>query len=184
MKYVNKIVIKKVVTTLLVVMISLTFVSGEAKAESISISESTEHTMEIINRIDYWKEHPEECPFEEISKAHAMALVADAVCPDGASRECLSAVMTCVRNRVYANGFPNTFEGVANQPYQWQGLTADSYPDNDITKLARELLQEWDSGEIYELIIPRSCVYMCLDKNGIWFRSEWNGEDEVFVEYF
>ena len=174
---------KKAIAIFTVILISLTFISGngEARAESISIPEST---MEIIDRRDYWKEHPEECPFEELSKVHAMAKVADAVCPDGASKECLSAVMTCVWNRAHTSGFPNTLEDVANQPYQWQGLTADSYPSNDATKLARKLLQEWDNEELHKLPIPRNCVYMTLDVDGIYFRSEWNGDNEVFVKYF
>lgn len=170
---------KKAIAIFSVILISLTFISGSGKAEAETIPEPT---MEIIDRRDYWKEHPEECPFEELSKAHAMALVADAVCPDGASKECLRAVMTCVRNRVYTDGFPNTFEDVANQPYQWQGLAADSYPNSDVKRLARELLQEWQG--IYELPIPRNCVFMTLDDNGIWFRSEWDGNDEFYVEYF
>lgn len=173
---------KKIIAIFSVILISLTFVSGNIKAEAETIS--PELTTKAINRIDYWKEHPEESPFEELSKAHAMAKVADAVCPDGANKECLSAVMACVWNRAHTNGFPNTIEGVANQPYQWQGLTANSYPNNDVTRFARELLQEWESEGIHELPIPRNCVYMCLDIDGIWFRSEWNGDNEFFVEYF
>ena len=174
---------KKAIAIFSIIFISLTFVSGTGKAEAESIPEPTP-TMEVINRLDYWKEHPEECPFEELSKAHAMALVADAVCPDGASKECLRAVMTCVRNRVYTNGFPNTLEEVANQPYQWQGLTTDFQPNDDVKRLARELLQEWEGEEIHVLPIPRNCVFMTLDIDGIWFRSEWDGENEVFVKYF
>lgn len=174
---------RKAIAIFSVILISLTFISGSGKAEAETIPEPTP-IREVIDRRDYWKEHPEECPFEEISKAYAMALVADAVCPDGANRECLMAVMTCVRNRVYTDGFPNTFENVANQPYQWQGLTADSQPNSDVIRLARGLLQEWDSEGIYELAIPRNCVFMTLDDNGIWFRSEWDGNDEFYVEYF
>lgn len=139
-----------------------------------------EPTAEIIDRRDYWKEHPEECPFEEINKAYFMALVADAVCPD-ASETCKSAVMTCVWNRTNTAGFPNTIEEVANQPYQWEGLTSDSYPSNETSKFARELLREWQG--VYELPIPSNCVFLRLDTDGIWFRSEWKGEDEVFVAY-
>lgn len=174
---------KKAIAVFSIILISLIFVSGDVKAEAESIPEPTP-TMEVINRLDYWKENPEECPFEKLSKAHAMAKVADAVCPDGASKECLSAVMCCVWNRVHTVGFPNTLEAVANQPYQWQGLTADFQPNGNVKKLARELLQEWESGEIHVLPIPRNCVFMTLDIDGIWFRSTWNGEDEIFIKYF
>lgn len=180
---INKDIAKKIISVVSMLAVSLTFISGNTKAEAESIPESTP-TMEIIDRRDYWKEHPEECPFEEISKAYAMAKVADAICPDGASKECLSAVMCCVWNRVHTNGFPNTLEEVANQPYQWQGMAADFQPNDNVKKLAREKLNEWESDGIHVLPIPRNHVYLWLDTDGIWFRSEWDGNDEVFVEYF
>ena len=140
-----------------------------------------EPTMEIIDRRDYWAEHPEESPMKEIGKAHAMALVADVVCPDDASETCLTAVMACVWNRANTAGFPNTVEEVAAQPYQWEGMTSDSYPSNETTKLARQMVREWQG--VYELPIPSNCVYFRLDDDGIWFRSQWKGEDEVFIAY-
>jgi len=140
--------------------------------------------LEMIDRRTYWDEHPDEDPRKEVSKAHAMARVAEAVCPDGASEECLSAVMCCVWNRTKANGFPNTIEEVASQPNQWQGLAAHSQSSNAGIKLARELLQEWESGEMCTLPIPRNCVFLTLGNHGIWFRSEWNGEDEVYIPYY
>lgn len=178
---------KRIITIFIVVLMSISFISctenPKSEAEIIHIPEHTIE-MEMIDRRDYWKEHPEENPLIEISKANALARVADAVCPDGASKECLSAVMCVVWNRTKINGFPNTIEEVANQPYQWQGLTASFQADNSITKLAREKLDEWQSESICYLPIPRNCVYMTLDDNGIWFRSTWNGENEVFVPYF
>lgn len=142
-----------------------------------------ESEPEMIDRRDYWKEHPEECPFEALSKANALAKVADAVCPDDASRECLKAVMACVWNRSRTAGFPNTLEEVANQPYQWEGMTAEFQPSNEVNRFAREVLNEWESNTIYQLPIPRNCVYMRLDTDGIYFRSEWNGNDECFIAY-
>jgi hypothetical protein len=173
---------KKTFLIAAIALMSMTFISGntEAKAEEATIPKPE---REIINRIDYWKEHPEEAPFETISKANALAKVADAVCPDNASRECLTAVMACVWNRSRTAGFPNTLEEVANQPYQWEGLTADFQPNNDVNRLAKEMLDEWENETFYYLPIPRNCVYLWLDDDGIWFRSEWNGADECFIAY-
>lgn len=140
-----------------------------------------EPTIEAIDIRDYWAEHPEESPVEEIRNAHAMAIVAEAVCPDGASENCLIAVMACVWNRANTVGFPNTIEEVAAQPYQWEGLTSDSTYSNETAKLARQKIQEWQSSN--ELPIPSNCVFLRLDSGGIWFRSEWKGNDEVFVRY-
>jgi hypothetical protein len=173
---------KKIFIIIAVALASITSISCTAKTEP-EPTPTPEPTMEIINRIDYWKEHPEEAPFEKLSKINALAKVADAVCPDDASEECLAAVMACVWNRSRTVGFPNTLEEVANQPYQWEGLTADFQPSREVDNLARKMLDEWESETFYYLPIPRNCVYLWLDDDGIWFRSEWNGEDECFIPY-
>ena len=168
---------KKAIAIIAVALISATSISCAAT------NEVEEPTMEMIDRRDYWREHPEEAPFETLTKVNALAKVADAVCPDDASRECLTAVMACVWNRSRTAGFPNTLEEVANQPYQWEGLTADFQPDTEAKNIAREMLAEWDNGTIHYLPIPRNCVFMRLDTDGIWFRSQWDGDDECFIAY-
>lgn len=172
---------KKIIALIAVAIIGITSISGNVpETEPVSISEPT---TEMIDRRDYWKEHPEECPFERLSNANALAKVADAVCPDDASRECLSAVMACVWNRSHTIGFPNTLEEVANQSYQWEGLDANFQPSHEVTRLAKEMLAEWESEDVHVLPIPRNCVFLKKDADGIWFRSTWGGEDECFVAY-
>lgn len=174
--------IKKAIAIVAVALIATASISCITKGAETEVS-TTEPTMEIIDRRDYWREHPEECPFEALTKANALAKVADAVCPDNASSECLAAVMACVWNRANANGFPNTLEAVANQPYQWEGLTADFQPNDNVKRLAKEMLAEWESEDVHVLPIPRNCVFMRLDTDGIWFRSQWDGDDECFIAY-
>lgn len=146
--------------------------------EPIATPEPTEI---IINRIDYLREHPEEVKTTNYSDAQAMARVADAVCPKWTSAECKAAVMCCVYNRSKTTGFPDTITEVANQPYQWEGLTADSVASEETTQLARELLEEWQG--VCTLPINRNCVFMTKNYDGIWFRSSWDGNNEVFVPY-
>lgn len=174
---------KRICLILVVAIASATFISctGTKEVEPIA---TPEPTIEAIDRRDYWKEHPEECPFEDIAKASALAKVATAVCPKDASEECLASVMACVWNRSRANGFPNSIVEVAEQPCQWEGMNSQSVGSVNALKLANKLLAEWESGEMCVLPIPRNCVFLTLGNNGIWFRSEWNGEDEVFIPYY
>ena len=146
--------------------------------EPIATPEPTEI---IINRIDYYKEHPEEISTTDYGAAEAMARVADAVCPEWASDECKAAVMCCVFNRSKTAGFPDTISEVANQPYQWEGLTTDSIASEESTQLARKMLKEWEG--VCVLPINRNCVFMTKTYEGIGFRSSWDGSNECFVKY-
>lgn len=139
-----------------------------------------EPTVEIINRIDWWNEHPEDDPRPLLGDAYAAAKVADAVCPDG-SVEVKSAIMQCVYNRSLAVGFPDTMEAVADQPYQWVGSTIDAQPSDETRALARELITQWRNGEGY--VIYLDCVYMVKEADGLYFRSTWDGSTERIVPY-
>lgn len=172
--------LNKIITLILLLIIGASTFSPQVDAEP-EPTPIPKPTIEMIDIRDYWAEHPEESPIEEIRQATAMANVAQAVCPDGASENCLISVMACVWNRAHTVGFPNTIEEVASQPRQWEGLTSDSCPSNENIKLARKLVKEWQSS--YSSPISKHCVYLRLDTDGIWFRSQWKGEDEIFIAY-
>ena len=170
---------RKIIVAQVVLFISLLFLSGrsEANAEQIPLPVST---PEIIDRVEYWNTHPEEDPRPLLGEVFAAAKVADAVCPNE-SDEVKAAIIQCVYNRSLAVGFPDTIEGVANQPCQWEGLTANTWPSERTKKLAKELITQWKNGEGY--IIPLDCVYMIKGDDGLYFRSLWNGETESIILY-
>ena len=163
----------------MVLVISLLMLSGNSKVEAEPVP-SPSPTVEIIDRIEWWNTHPEDDPRPAIGDAYAAARVADAVCPDG-SMEVKMAVMQCVYNRSLAMEFPDTIEGAANQPYQWEGLTSDIQPSEETKKLAREIIAQWKAGEGY--VIPTNCVYMTKEADGLYFRSTWDGSTERIVPY-
>ena len=73
-----------------------------------------EHQAESIDRVEYWAAHPEDSPYEFVSEARHLAVVAESVAPGGgmAAQE---SVMWCVLNRVDSAGFPDTVAGVCTQ---------------------------------------------------------------------
>ena len=168
----------KNIMTLIVLIVSVFMLSGQPLAEAEMPEPSSE--PEIIDRIKYWDEHPEEDPRPLLGEAYAAARVADAVCPNG-SKEIKSAIIQCVYNRSLAVGFPNTIEEVVNQPYQWEGLTHDLQPDEETRRLAKELITQWRNGDGYVIYLDN--VFMTKEIDGLHFRSIWNGKTERIVPY-
>ena len=63
-------------------------------------------------------------------------------------------------------------------PQQWQGLTALSKETNATVMLARSYIEEPLE------VIPTNMQYMCVESDGLSFRSNWNGGTEIFVPFW
>ena len=133
---------------------------------------------QVIDRVTYWQEHPEESPFEEITKASSITVVVDATCSVimedyqiSPGDECKKAIAQCIINRTHTAGFPNTIVEVCKQPYQWQGVTADSQASCETLRLIRQMLSENEPAPI-----PENCVFFVLTSSGIEFRDNWDIE--------
>ena len=142
---------------------------------------------EAIDRIKYWKEHPEESPFEEIGNIHAIAVVVDATCSIIEEEygikpgdDCKRAIAQCILNRTTAVGFPNTIVEVCEQPHQWQGVNSSSMATYETTALVKKMIREGETGPI-----PTDNVFFVLSRSGIEFRDKWdlNGADITRITY-
>lgn len=170
---------EKIITVTLVLIVSAFNLSGAiVPIEESPVIIEEEPKIEAIDRITYWKEHPEESPLERAGEIGRLSAVADAVVP-GDYTDCKIAVMQCILNRTKQNGFPNTIKEVCNQPYQWEGYTPHSQGSYKTSKLAEQILDQYRSEEITVLLIPRNCVYMCKTPYGLEFRADWDITDET-----
>lgn len=147
-----------------------------------------ESTVEVIDRLTYWQQYPEESPLSTASDARNLAMVAESInsvveADYGISLDdnCLTSIMQCVINRVNTPGFPNTIVEVCCQKYQWQGYSEDIQPEYHTVRLAKDLLEL--QGECYIATIPGNCVYFCLTPQGIEYRSTWDGTDTTLVKF-
>lgn len=167
---------KKIILIATVLLFAVTNFCSRAEPEEEPYTEPTDPQM--IDRVAYWRDHPEESPFEEITNTSSIAVVVDATCsvimedyqisPDD---ECKKAIAQCIINRTHAVGFPNTIVEVCKQPYQWQGVTADSQASCETLRLIRQMLSENETAPI-----PENCVFFVLTGSGIEFRDNWNLE--------
>lgn len=124
--------------------------------------------------------HPEDSPYEFVSEARHLAVVAESVAPGGgmAAQE---SVMWCVFNRVDSAGFPDTVTGVCTQPYQWQGYSQSVQYSSDTYTLARSVLRRWYDGETGN--IPAGSVFMEVTEHGLKYRRLFRYTESVKI-YF
>lgn len=148
--------------------------------ETCDIQEVVAEPMEAIDIRDYWQEHPDEDPRGKWRDIGHLALVVDAVCPDG-SDEAKICVMEVVCNRVGTPGFGSTIEAVANQPYQWSGYSKSNNPSKETKELAKRFYYSRMDTSTYCPIMPRSYKYFDAGATIIVFRSEWNSTDYIEV---
>lgn len=143
--------------------------------------EEPENTPEMIDIRAYWDEHPEE--YTRLSEIHDMALTAGKICPEGASDQCISAVMYVIYNRYKTAGFPNTISEVCSQTNQWQFLN-DTHITPRLRQLAKANLDLWEGGEPCVLPCNRNVLYFDATDNGFAMRSVWNGDTEQVIPFF
>lgn len=170
----------KSVSALIVLAFALASFSGFMYARTESAPAQTGPQDENIDRVAYWEEHPEESPYEFLSNARYLAVVAESVAPGG-GLTAQESVMWCVLNRVDAVGFPDTIAGVCTQPYQWQGYDESVQYSSDTYTLAREVLQRWYDGESGN--IPMGSVFMEVTPHGLKYRRLFTESESVKV-YF
>ena len=158
--------------------------TGGFKTIAVAAGESAqsepEHQAESIDRVEYWAAHPEDSPYEFVSAARHLAVVAESVAPGGgmAAQE---SVMWCVLNRVDSAGFPDTVAGVCTQPYQWQGYSQSVQYSSDTYTLARSVLRRWYDGETGN--IPAGSVFMEVTEHGLKYRRLFRDTESVKI-YF
>ena len=128
----------------------------------------------MINRVELLRNDKE--AVQKSMDIHVMARVVDAVVPE-CDNNCRMALMQLIINR-YNLGYADTIEGVCNMPQQWQGLTALSKETNATVMLARNYIEEPLE------VIPTNMQYMCVESDGLSFRSNWNGGTEIFVPFW
>lgn len=161
--------------------ISFIFLSSIAKCE-IEKPITPEET-EIIDRIQYYNEHPEELKahVQPTIDAKLMATIVDAVAPES-DDNCKIAVMDCILNRVRTRGFPNSIEEVCTQKNQWTGYTSESSFSESTYKLVTEYLKNLNELRISS--IDRNMTYMRVATKGLYFRTGLEAENEKFVSYY
>ena len=158
--------------------------TGGFKTIAVAAGESAqsepEHQAESIDRVEYWAAHPEDSPYEFVSAARHLAVVAESVAPGGgmAAQE---SVMWCVLNRVDSAGFPDTVAGVCTQPYQWQGYSQSVQYSSDTYTLAGSVLRRWYDGETGN--IPADSVFMEVTEHGLKYRRLFRDTESVKI-YF
>lgn len=158
--------------------------TGGFKTIAVAAGESAqsepEHQAESIDRVEYWAAHPEDSPYEFVSEARHLAVVAESVAPGGgmAAQE---SVMWCVLNRVDSAGFPDTVAGVCTQSYQWQGYSQSVQYSSDTYTLARSVLRRWYDGEMGN--IPADSVFMEVTEHGLKYRRLFRDTESVKI-YF
>ena len=158
--------------------------TGGFKTIAVAAGESAqsepEHQAESIDRVEYWAAHPEDSPYEFVSEARHLAVVAESVALGGgmAAQE---SVMWCVLNRVDSAGFPDTVAGVCTQSYQWQGYSQSVQYSSDTYTLARSVLRRWYDGEMGN--IPADSVFMEVTEHGLKYRRLFRDTESVKI-YF
>lgn len=158
--------------------------TGGFKTIAVAAGESAqsepEHQAESIDRVEYWAAHPEDSPYEFVSEARHLAVVAESVAPGGgmAAQE---SVMWCVLNRVDSAGFPDTVADVCTQSYQWQGYSQSVQYSSDTYTLARSVLRRWYDGETGNN--PAVSVFMEVTEHGLKYRRLFRDTESVKI-YF
>ena len=169
----------KKLCALIVLAFAVASFSGFACAGESAQSEP-EHQAESIDRVEYWAVHPEDSPYEFVSEARHLAVVAESVAPGG-GMDAQESVMWCVLNRVDSAGFPDTVAGVCTQPYQWQGYSQSVQYSSDTYTLARSVLRRWYDRETGN--IPAGSVFMEVTEHGLKYRRLFRDTESVKI-YF
>ena len=162
-----------------VVVFAFVLSSGITQSRADSAEDMTP-PEENIDRVTYWAEHPEDSPYQSLTEARYLAIVASCVAPDG-GEAAQESVMWCVLNRVGSASFPNTVEEVCTQPQQWQGYDANAIYSSDTYALARSVLQRWKAGEAGN--IPVGSVFMEVTAHGLKYRRQFNDSESIKI-YF
>lgn len=172
---------KKRILISVCMVISFIFLSSIAKYEPKNTEAPEE--IEIVDRIQFYKEHPEELKahVQPTIDAKLMATIVDSVAPNS-DDNCKIAVMDCIINRVRTRGFPSTIEDVCTQKNQWTGYTSESSFSEYTYELVKEYLKNMSTLRISP--IDRNMTYMRVAKEGLYFRTGWEAENEVLVSYY
>ena len=80
----------------------------------------------------------------------------------------------CVLNRVDADGFPDTIQGVLSQPSQFHGYSPNFPVWDELKEVARDVLTRWSmekQGADVERELDKNAVFFTGDGTTNWFRS-------------
>ena len=95
----------------------------------------------------------------------------------GCTQDEMRLVVWTILQRVGADGFPDSIEGVVLEPKQFQGYRKTNPVDLEIYELVVEELKKWASGEdppTYEPWATDTPYYYFDGRDGSnWFRAGW-----------
>lgn len=171
---------KKVILILIMLLAILFFGSSVLLPEETPTLEEPE--TEIVDRVQYYNEHPEilEEKFRPIREAEALAIVVDNTAP-GCDDICKEAIMQCILNRTHTRGFPDTIEKVCYMKNQFYGVKKTSEYTKESFQFAKEFLGKQEN--IYIAKINTNMVYFDVNSSGISFKEKLNSEEDIFIPY-
>lgn len=90
-----------------------------------------------------------------------------------------AAVVWCILNRVDADGWPDTVDGVVTQPHQFAGYSPDFPATEELKAVAADVLTRWErekrSGGDVGRVLPAEYVFFTGDGAHNHFRTEFTG---------
>jgi len=86
------------------------------------------------------------------------------------STQDLKTLCWCVFNRVDNPNYPDNIEAVIEQPKQWMGYSENNPVMDDLYKLAKEQIQQWQNGR---RPVSNELIYMSWTPAKIVLRDTW-----------
>ena len=86
------------------------------------------------------------------------------------STQDLKTLCWCVFNRVDNPNYPDNIEAVIEQPKQWMGYSENNPVMDDLYKLAKEQIQQWQNGR---RPVSNELIYMSWTPARIVLRDTW-----------
>lgn len=109
-------------------------------------------------------------PHEQLLNQQSEALARVLYGVKNNSTQDLKTLCWCVFNRVDNPNYPDNIEAVIEQPKQWMGYSDNNPVMDDLYKLAKEQIQQWQNGR---RPVSNELIYMSWTPARIVLRDTW-----------